>query len=802
MMLTRALRAAVGGAFGLLAAMASPGGTGHAQTPGTGELWENVKDTCKKGGYQVDNLADATRHGAALAILGQSGDANQNLRTARISSRNAGNREPDATVIGALGNIALRQGDFDTAEKLFRCSIADAGGDRSVLAISHNNLGNVLALRHKPDQSPEQTLQETIEQFDLADQTAEPGSWLQAQIAIGRARARLRRKRPGDIASAASDLDRAAKIILTIPGTGDRVTRLTLIAGVGLSPGGGTQVPDVALSERLLRQALADATELRDVRGQSQAEGTLALLLESEYAPPAEVKLWLAKAITDAQSFRGDDLLWRWDWLAGRLALAENDRQHAIEAYRNAVASLQAVRSGLWYDDNEDGSAFSETDGLLYYKLADLLFAEARTKFESGPREKLLKETLSVIETFRSNEVRDFLGKPCLAPDASSAKPDAQPRDTVLEPHEAVLYPILLEDRVELLIKLPDDSLWFVHEPPKKDNGSQVTEADVKIKVKEFLAEIRTEPAPDHKLQAAISAPCQYKLTLKDGTVSLGKAAQDLYRWLIRPVNDQLVAAKTTILVVVPDGVLRTVPFAALIDGEAKCYLIDKIALAVVPSLHLTDLTPASHDRHLLAAGVSVSIRKADDREPHSPLEYAPDEVRQVHRQMPDWEPLIDETHMKDKILDALEHEPVTILHLAMHAEFGGTRQNSILWTGANEPLTLDSLAQAVSVSRYHAQSLDLLVLSACETAEGNDRQSLGVAGVTVQSGAHSAIASLWAAEEGPAVELMPDFYEQWGSLTVTRTKAEALRVAQLHLIAGRSPPQRWAPFMLVGSWR
>ncbi|WP_264321068.1 CHAT domain-containing protein [Zarconia navalis] len=100
------------------------------------------------------------------------------------------------------------------------------------------------------------------------------------------------------------------------------------------------------------------------------------------------------------------------------------------------------------------------------------------------------------------------------------------------------------------------------------------------------------------------------------------------------------------------------------------------------------------------------------------------------------------------------------------------------------------------------AKAIDLLVLSACETAPGDKRAVLGLAGVAVRSGARSTIASLWSLKDDSAVEFAGHFYK---SLVAGETRAEALRRAQLSFLhgdRGRDAPLYWAPYVLVGDWR
>lgn len=98
------------------------------------------------------------------------------------------------------------------------------------------------------------------------------------------------------------------------------------------------------------------------------------------------------------------------------------------------------------------------------------------------------------------------------------------------------------------------------------------------------------------------------------------------------------------------------------------------------------------------------------------------------------------------------------------------------------------------------ADAIELLVLSACQTAKGNKRSALGMAGVAAQAGARTTIATLWLVDADSTALLMEEFYK---GLKNGISKAEALRLAQLTLMKNPKYAHHyyWAPFLLVGSW-
>src|SRR5205823_4598598 len=134
------------------------------------------------------------------------------------------------------------------------------------------------------------------------------------------------------------------------------------------------------------------------------------------------------------------------------------------------------------------------------------------------------------------------------------------------------------------------------------------------------------------------------------------------------------------------------------------------------------------------------------------------------------------------------------------HGEFGNDPARTFILT-YDSRLTLDRLEQDVKYSKFRDDPLELLVLSACSTAAGDDRAALGLAGVAVKAGARSVVASLWSVNDEAAATMFPDFYKKLAEPGMT--KVRALQQSQLQLM--RDPrfqnPGYWAPFLLIGNW-
>jgi CHAT domain-containing protein len=139
-------------------------------------------------------------------------------------------------------------------------------------------------------------------------------------------------------------------------------------------------------------------------------------------------------------------------------------------------------------------------------------------------------------------------------------------------------------------------------------------------------------------------------------------------------------------------------------------------------------------------------------------------------------------------------------VHVATHGQFDSDHTRSFLLT-YDEKLTMDELRETIGARQFSDEPVELLVLSACETAAGDDRAALGLAGVALQAGARTAVATLWFINDESTADMVSEFYRQLDSSDLS--KAEALRAAQLSLL--EQPryrhPSYWAPFLLIGNW-
>ncbi|MEM6500852.1 MAG: CHAT domain-containing protein [Cyanobacteria bacterium P01_C01_bin.89] len=258
-------------------------------------------------------------------------------------------------------------------------------------------------------------------------------------------------------------------------------------------------------------------------------------------------------------------------------------------------------------------------------------------------------------------------------------------------------------------------------------------------------------------------------------------SAQQLYQWIMAPVAQALEDADVDVVIFCMGEGLRAVPFAALHDGEQ--FLVEKYAVAQIPGFSLFEA------RHRSLKNEQVLAMGASEFQAQVPLPGVPVELETIlglgdtGPSAEEAEPWKGASFLNSRFtLKALEEEHRSgefgIIHLATHAEFrtGKSDQSYIqLWS---EQLTLDKL---VSLN-WTDPMVELLVLSACQTAVGDSEAEMGFAGLAVNSGVRSALASLWVVSDRGTLALMGEFYRQ---LKQTPTRVDALRETQLAMIRG-----------------
>ena len=280
---------------------------------------------------------------------------------------------------------------------------------------------------------------------------------------------------------------------------------------------------------------------------------------------------------------------------------------------------------------------------------------------------------------------------------------------------------------------------------------------------------------PGAKREALMKVVANLKSELlspsKINTQSYLPASQQLYQWIIAPLEADLKAQGIDTLVFSMDAGLRTLPLAALHDGSQ--FLVEKYSIGLIPSLNLTDTNYESvKNAEVLAMGASQFTN-------NQPLLAVPAELNVIASE---WrgKSFLNQTFTLNNLRSQRTAQAYRIIHLATHGEFKpGIPSNSYIQL-SDTRLTLDRVRE---LGWNQPPKVELLVLSACKTAVGDNGVELGFAGLAVQAGVKSVLASLWYVSDEGTLGLMAQFYHH---LKVAPIKAEALRQAQIAMIKGQ----------------
>ncbi|KST62049.1 CHAT domain-containing protein [Mastigocoleus testarum] len=528
---------------------------------------------------------------------------------------------------------------------------------------------------------------------------------------------------------------------------------------------------------RILNTAVTQAKSLNDSRAESYALGTIGKLYENG-------KDWsnaiasTQSALLIAQGVNAADIAYQWEWQIGRILRNQNtqnqntqnqntqNQAEAINYYSQALEHLNALRSDLVAMSPEVQFSFRDSVEPVYRQLVDLLLLSPQ------PSKDNLMKARNVIENLQLAELDNFFRDAC-------AKPVAVNIDN-LDVNAAVIYPIILQNRLEVIVKLPgNDNL--VHFTNQNVSTSQVDEV-----VKKLQQLLRRRSTSTGKIKVS---------------------SKQLYDWLIKPFEAELEKGRDRdksqikTLVFILDGSLQNIPISILHDGEK--YLIERYAVAVTPGLQLLSPKPLLREKiNALIAGANNA--PSFEKEKLRPLENVKLELSELSKQVSKSHKLENKNFLKEEIQKQINSTPFNVVHIATHGQFSSNPEQTFVldW---NKRINIKDWDQLLQLKDFKTETpVELLVLSACETATGDKRAALGLAGVAIRAGARSTLATLWQVNDASTAEFMIQFYKKFNNSKIT--KAEALRNAQLAFLKNYpdtdyNRPYHWAPFILVGNW-
>ncbi|MDB9313633.1 CHAT domain-containing protein [Spirulina sp. CS-785/01] len=524
----------------------------------------------------------------------------------------------------------------------------------------------------------------------------------------------------------------------------------------------------------LLSRTIEHSKQRQDWKALAYTSGYLGHLYEQEYQVNSsnpellkKAKKYTIEGLINAQSGKQDaaTIAYQWQWQLGRILKTEKQagfdisQSNIISTYKAAFNTLQVLRNDLLAFNQEIQYNFRDKVEPVYRELADLLLTPVNNQPISQPN---LREARQVIEALQLAELDDFFQNPCTSVNQESIEG--------LDQKTAILYTIILKDRIETIINLP------------KQNELEHSSYKIQWEVAQSWLE---------ELQKALGEP--------NGTNRVQTNSQEIYKWLIKPILSTLQTQQVKILTFVLDSPLRNIPMATLYN-EAGHYLIEDYAVSLAPGLQLVD--PNVLEREQLQA---ILAGLTESRFGYAPLRNVSGQLESVSAVIPrESNILLNDNFTQNDFQEQVKSSASPIVHLATHGQFSSQAENTFIVTWDNR-INVRELRQFLKGQEQTRQNpIELLVLAACETAQGDKRAALGLAGVAVEAGARSTLATLWkvVADESPN-KILTEFYRQLQDPTVS--KAEALQAAQLKFINDdrrrNRRPYIWSPYILIGNW-
>ncbi len=547
------------------------------------------------------------------------------------------------------------------------------------------------------------------------------------------------------------------------------------------------------------KQIIQQTQDLEDRRSEAYVTGISGKLYESTQNLDNAQEL-TNQAIQISQSIQAWDIAYQWQWQLGRLRKAQGNIEGefgAIAAYQAAVNTVNTIRPDLATLNPDVRFSFRDEIEPIYRDLIDLLLRD------ETPSPQNLIQAREVLAQLQLAELENYLQEACAPSDPALI-------DKIVDehaPNTAVIYTIILDDRLEVILKLPQPSEC---NDITDDNCQQCRDVACNVStINSSHPQSEAKPALQHhrvtlspRQVEEIVDKLRTQLTNPQRTSRYSKAIQNtsqpIYNWLVAPFESQLKASGINTLVFVLDGALQTVPMAVLWDGNQ--YLIEKYAIALNREPQLLAPVPLSqYPLQTLAFGLS-QVRS--DFAPHQSFQSLAN-VEIELSQIPSDVKLLNRAFTSQALQTQINARPFSIVHFATHGQFSSNPNETFI-------LAWDKRIQVNELSHYLKSReetlpdpIELLVLSACQTANGDNRATLGLAGIAVRAGARSTIATLWEVNDQSTTAFIQLLYQQLTNSTEPMSKAEAIQWVQKKFLknANYRHPYYWAPFVLIGNW-
>ncbi len=723
------------------------------------DTWKESSQIYEKIGNYLGFTRSNINQAQALQALGLYSQALKQLKIARQNLQEQPDTIIKAKALQSLGDVLRGIGDLQASQTVLESSLAIAENLQASeeIAIILISLGNTAILLENP-QAANLLYQRAIQESPVAE--------IKIQAMLNQLNLSVQQKKYLAATELVKNID---DLLNQLPNSQPSIyarinlaERLIELRKIGLTNSKNKPLYSTVKIADYLVESVQQARNLGDTRAESYALGNLGKLYEYNQQWN-EAKELTEKALILAQGINAADIVYQWEWQLGRILTVQKNKNEAIIAYSQAVQTLKALRSDIVAVSSELKFDFRDSVEPVYRELVELLL-ESPPSGKKDISQKNLKQARQVIEALQLAELDNFFRNACL---------DAQPVEVdKVDKNAAIFYTIVLGDRLAVILAIPEQPLVYYStkiSKPEIDSTIKTMLESLTIPQKRIFIENYLEPA------------------------------QEIYNWLINPAKKQLEASGIKTLVFVLEGSLRNLPLASLYDGEQ--YLAQKYNVAIAPSLELIDPQPLARKKlEILSMGITES------RQGFPPLPNVRKELEDIQNQTSS-EILLNESFTEKEANTEVANTIYQVIHIATHGEFSSNIEDTFILTW-DDRINVEELRNMIKSGIQQTRQVELLVLSACRTATGDDRATLGLAGVAVRAGARSTIASLWYVSDEATAVLMKNLYQQLTNPEIT--KAEALRRAQRQILKDAQTgivnpefehPYFWSTFILVGNW-
>ncbi len=492
--------------------------------------------------------------------------------------------------------------------------------------------------------------------------------------------------------------------------------------------------------EKPLQKALQLAEEIKDYLGLAIASAELGQIYEQQ--KQYEIALtYTEEAEKYIYPFLFYEYLYQYQWQEGRIYEGLNQPEQAKSAYRRSLDSLQKIRNQIAFSSKETEFDFQKSIEPIYRSLLTLLLT-------NNPSSDDLQQSLAIFDQFQLAQLENLFADVCFTGENQDLTSRFQAENI------AIITPIILDQSLHIIALTPDGQYYH--------HAEKISSREINQKI------------------------AQWRLDLED--ISKEKYLINstfFYEIIFKPFEEIMAQINPSVIVFINDGLLRNVPMAALFDSNNQQFLIEKYPISVALGQNFFPSVSQPLPNISLAFGLSEALPPVN-----IPLPNVETELKSV-KKIINADTALNQEFTRPNLVAKIKENNLSVLHLATHGEFTGLIENSFI-QAYDRILTTPELEEIL----ISADGIDLLTLSACETAAGDNRAVMGLAGVAIRTGIPSVLSTLWSVSDLTTAKMIADFYQHWQS---EQNKARALQKVQMEQIRQQSHPRIWSPFVLIG---